>query len=281
MRSLGISEPTAEDVLLNVKALSKTCFSDRNQFMQYTVPHCQKDQKELMDVLAMMFEHLQESKESMDALKSLPCIPVYAMLDKEGGQFPVLIKPQCVVFRPTNLTQPFYPFIHSVQQPLLRASKILEEIGVKHSIELEHMQIVLESAYNDAGSMELDPNAHRAVISAMKEIENLLKQDTTNKMGDKSIVEKLAPLYLPGADKKLHLVELLVYTNIYEGDVDLTGKNLFLLWLPDGMFAKKFCELLPKEIRPRPLSQICTRRLSTTCKPCEKCRRVEKSTYDS
>ena len=269
LRSLGISEPTAEDVLLNVKALSKTCFSDRNQFMQYTVPHCQKDQKELMDVLAMMFEHLQESKESMDALKSLPCIPVYAMLDKEGGQFPVLIKPQCVVFRPTNLTQPFYPFIHSVQQPLLRASKILEEIGVKHSIELEHMQIVLESAYNDAGSMELDPNAHRAVISAMKEIENILKQDTTNKMGDKSIVEKLAPLYLPGADKKLHLVEFLVYTNIYEGDVDLTGKNLFLLWLPDGMFAQKFCELLPKEIRPRPLSQICTRRLSTTCKPCE------------
>ena len=176
---------------------------------------------------------------------------VFPILSQGQNQFPVLIKPQCVVFRPTNLTQPFYPFIHSVQQPLLRASKILEEIGVKHSIELEHMQIV--------------PNAHQAVISAMKEIENLLKQDTTNKMGDK----KLAPLYLPGADKKLHLVELLVYTNIYEGDVDLTGKNLFLLWLPDGMFAQKFCELLPKEIRPRPLSQICTRRLSTTCKPCE------------
>ena len=271
-KNLGICEPTAEEVLMNVKAITKTCFADPNQFMKYTAPHCQEGYKELMDVMAMIFEHLQKFEEiEVDELKSLPCIPVYAVSDNKGGQFPVLVKPNCVVFRPKEVTQPFYPFIHSLQRPLLRASEFLERLGVQNSIELRHMQIILESAFTSAGSVKLDPNTRKAVTVAMQKMESLLKENRDNpnlRMGETTLTEKLTPLYLPGKDNRLHPADTLVHTNI-RGDINLEGKNLFLFWTPDNMFPKVFSELLPKAIRPRPLSQLCTTQVSTSCKSSE------------
>ena len=272
LENLGICEPTADDVLMNVKALTKTCFANPNQFQKYTAPHCGEGQKELMDVMAMIFEHLQKSKQlKVDELKSLPCVPVYAMLDKSGGQFPVLVKPNCVVFRPSEITQPFFPFIHSLQRPLHRASEFLERLGVQNSIELRHMQIVLESAFTSAGSMELDPNTVKAVSSAIQKMESLLKENRHNpklRMGESALTETLMPLYLPGKDNRLHPSDTLVHSKI-RGEINLDDENLFLLWTPDGMFPEVFSELLPKAIRPRPLSQLCTTRVSTSSKPCE------------
>ena len=183
LKNLGICEPTAEEVLMNVKALTKTRFADPNHFMKYTAPHCQEGHKELLDVMAMIFEHLQKFKElEVDELKSLPCIPVYAMTDEEGGQFPVLVNPNCVVFRPILMTQPYYPFIHSVQRPLYRAKEFLERLGVSNSLDLKHMQIVLESAFKSMGSLELDPNTRTVVSSAMQKIESLLKDNKENQV---------------------------------------------------------------------------------------------------
>jgi sacsin len=271
-KNLGICEPTAEDVLLNLTVLTKTCFADRNQFMKYTAPHCQQGHSELMDVMAMIFERLQQSPElEVDELKSLPCIPVYAMFDDKGGQFPVLVKPNCVVFRPTEITRPFYPFIHSLQRPLHRASEFLERLGVQNSIELRHMQIVLESAFTSAGSMELDPNTRKAVSVAMLKMESLLKEnrDSPNlRMGEVALTENLTPLYLPGKDNRLHPTDMVVHSKI-RGKINLEGTNLFLLWNPENMFPEVFSALLPKSIRPRPLSHLCTTQVSTTCKPCE------------
>ena len=272
LKNLGICEPTAEDVLMNLTVLTKTCFADPNQFMKYTAPHCQQGHSELMDVMAMIFERLQQSPElEVDELKSLPCIPVYAMFDDKGGQFPVLVKPNCVVFRPTEITQPFYPFIHSLQRPLHRTSEFLERLGVQNSIELRHMQIVLESAFTSAGSMELDPNTRKAVSVAMLKMESLLEEnrDSPNlRMGEIALTVNLTPLYLPGKDNRLHPTDMVVHSKI-RGKINLEGTNLFLLWTPESMFPEVFSELLPNAIRPRPLSHLCTTQVSTTCKPCE------------
>ena len=120
-----------------------------------------------------IFEHLQPLKVGGAELEALSCIPVHAISDKEGSQYPVLVKPHCVVFRPLEETLKFFPFIHDAKDPLYHAKQFLEKLGVKNSIELNHMQIVLQSAFEYSDGMELDLNTKRVVRSAVKEIMSL------------------------------------------------------------------------------------------------------------
>ena len=272
LEDLGIcSEPTVKDVVGNVKHLANTCFANTELFTRYTAPHSQPGQEKLMDIMTKMFEYLQQFKEEHARwieLKALPCIPVHAVFDKEGSQYPVLVHPHCVVFRPTKETQEFYPFIHGLNRTLNRAIEFLELLGVKNSIELNHMQIVLQSAYKVSEGMEMDLNTRRVVCSAIKEISSILQRDAKT-MGEEMIIEDLKPLYLPGTDQRMHPVESLVYTSTYRYEYNLNGTGLFLLWTPEDVPLAQFCQLLPEAIRPKPLSGFCIKRVSPSCKRCE------------
>ena len=279
LKGLGICiKPTIKDVLKNIKHPAKTRFADPQLFMKYTAPHHKAGQKELTAVMTTIFEYLQKSEEDVSELKALPCVPVYAISTQEPadvGQYPVLIKPHCVVLRPKEDTQPYYPFIHSAPEILYRVKDLMGKLGIQDSLQLKHMQVVLETAYKTAGSMELEPNTRNVVKYAVHEIQSLLKRNNKEKRGEEALIEQLDPLYLSGTDKRMHHVDSLVYvrgkrhTNFH---LDDTG--LYLLWTPAGVFPESFCELLPKALRPRPLRQLCINKVSAACKTCEKSPRV-------
>ena len=268
------TEPTVKDMVESVKCLAETRFADPQLFTKYSAPISKPGQKKLMDVMAKIFEHLEQHKQKdtdLTELKTLPCIPVHALADEGDSQYPVLVHPKCVVFRPQEETQKFYPFIHGANRTLNRAVEVLELLGVKNSVLLNHMQIVLQSAYEVSEGMELEPNTQRVVSSAVNELSSLLEKNAKErlKMGEEMITENLKPLYMSGRDKKMHPVESLVYTSKYKPGYDLNGTNLFLLWTPAEISVKTFCQLLPEAIRPKPLSQLCIKRVSPSCKTCE------------
>ena len=280
LESLGICEkPTSKDLMESVRVISKSCFSDPTLFTKYRAPQCKPGQEDLMVVMKSVFEHLKDIDRDAEELKLLSCIPVHAILDEdEKGQYPVLVKPCRVVFRPTKDTQRYYPFLHSVSNELYPARKFLEKVGVHDSIELQHMQIVLESAYNtsESGRVELDPNTMKVVSSAMVEVNSLLEKNKKDRqqMGDQVVAEKLHPLYLPGKDLDrfhMHAVDSLVYSSLRH-NVNLSGTDLFLLWTPkkQDIHPERFCKLLPVSIRPRPLSQLCSTKVSKNCQKCDK-----------
>ena len=276
-QSLGVcAKPTANDLIASVKLIAKTCFSDSKLFIKYTAPQCKPQQTKLMDAMAMIYTHLQKFKDVIDftELKSLNCIPVYAISDEEdAGQYPVLVEPQYVVFRSTKYTKQYYPFIHSIHSSLYMAREILEKLGIQDSLELEHMQLVLESAFitSESGTVELEPNTMEVVSCAVVEMNALLEKNKNgrqHKMEEELLVKKLKPLYLSGTDKRMHPVDSLVYTTMRR--VELDGTDLYVLWTPKvrSIYPDKFCKLLPKALRPRSLSHLCIRKVSK-CVECE------------
>ena len=275
-KGLGIKiQPNIQNVISNIKLLSRSCFANPGLFMKYTAPHCQMGHTSLIDVVSNIFKFLQseQSKFDLTELKTIPCIPVHAITDKSDGQFPVLVEPYHCVQCAVEDTAPYYPFIHSIPAPLYVAKELLDALDVKSSLQLRHMQIVLESAFKTSDNMELDPNTKKTVSNAVEELQSLLKKnkkDPHQRMGEKAIADILEPLYLSGKDKRMHHVDSLVYSSIQWQNLNLDGTNLCLLWTPRGMFAKPFCELLPVALRPKPLSELCIQKVSTSCESCEK-----------
>ena len=269
LKNLGIHiEPKVHDVMKNITLLSKTAFANPAHFMKYTAPHRKESQTNLMDVVSNIFKFLQtvQSQIDLSELKTIPCIPVHVITDESGGQFPVLVEPYCVVCRDVKETKPYYPFIHSVPSRLYVAKELLDALGVENSLQLRHMQIVLESAFKFSNGMKLEPNTLEVVHCAVRELESLLQKNKHEK--EETIVKKLTPLYLSGSDKRMHHVDSLVYTRIR--DINLCGTNLYLLWTPKKYYPKEFCELFPKALRPKSLSELCTSKVSTSCKICDK-----------
>ena len=282
LESLQVCEkPTSEDLMESIRLISKSCFSDQTLFTEYKAPQCQPGQKDLMSVMKSIFEHLTDiSNQGAEELKLLSCIPVHAILGEyEKGQYPVLVKPCCVVFGAKKDTQKYYPFLHSVSTNLYPAREFLEKVGIHDSIQLQHMKVVFESAYNniyESGTVELDPKTKKVVSSAMVEVFSLLEKNNKEErqaMEDQVVAEKLKPLYLPGQDFEgllhMHPVDSLVYSSIHH--VNLSGTNLLLLWTPikREIYPDRFCRLLPVSIRPRPLSQLCSTKVSENCEKCD------------
>ena len=276
--NLGLCvNPNASDLVANINLIAKTCFSNPQLFIKYTAPQCSPGHMKLMDVIARIFVHLMKFENAdYTELKSLRCIPIYAITDDEddSGQYPVLVEPQCVVFRPTKDTKPYYPFLHSVHTSLYPARRLLEKLGIQDSLELEHMQLVLELAYETSGSgaVELEPNTKQVVSNAVVEIKGLLEKNKKQKqhqMGEEVLVSKLKPLYLSGTDNQMHPVDSLVYSNIHR--VCLDNTDLYLLWTPRNrdVFPEKFCKLLPKALRPKSLAELCITKVSESCTVCE------------
>ena len=276
LKGLGIKiQPTIQDVVTNTKLLSRSRFANPGLFMKYTAPHCQMGHTSLIDVVSNIFKFLQseQSKFDLTELKTIPCIPVHAISDQSGGQFPVLVQPYRCVQRPAEDTAPYYPFIHSIPAPLYVAKELLDALDVKSSLQLKHMQIVLESAFKTSGDMELEINTQKTVSSAVWEIELLLTKNKNHQhqhMGEKTIAESLEPLYLSGKDKRMHHVDSLVYSHMHWYNLNLDGTHLYLLWTPIGMLVERFCNLLPVALQPKPLSQLCIKKVSTSCKTCKK-----------
>ena len=266
LRHLGIVTEPGDYVLENIANLSKTPFAQPSLFHKYTAPQCKPGHTSLMKVMVKNFEALNKKLEiDLSCLKKCSCIPVNTLPHK----LPVLVKPQHVIFT-SNMDQ-FYPFLHSAPFQLYSVEAILREIGIADSLQLEHVQVMLQLVFENFHSMEMDPRTLKSVNFALNCLKKLLKE---SKEKEEVVAQKLNPLYLPATDNQLHNVLKLVYCDnpayqLYSLSLAETGLYTLKIW--DNISNTKvdeFCALLPKAVRPQPLSLLCFETLSPSCQEC-------------
>ena len=270
LRNLGVVTQPENYVLENIANLSKTPFAQSSIFHKYTAPQCKPDHTSLMEVMVENFEALNKNCKNMGSnfsrLKNIPCIPV----NTHPPTFPVLVKPQHVIF--DKKADQFYPFLHSAPLQLYSIATILKEVGIAESIQLEHVQIMLQQVFDEnSHSMEMDPGTLKSVTSALDCLIYLLKE---SKGKIEVVAQKLDPLYLLATDNQLHHVSNLVYCDkpAYEfHSLDLAETGLYMLKIWGNISStqvEKLCDLLPEAVRPKPLSLLCSETLSPLCQEC-------------
>ena len=265
IRYLGVVTQPENYVLENIVNLSKTPFAQPNLFHKYAAPQCEPGHTSLMKVMLKNFEALNENcKESdLSCLKNIPCIPV----NTHPLNLPVLVKPQHVIF--DNKMDQFYPFLHSAPFQLYSIESFLRKVGIAESVKLEHVQVMLQQVFENFHSMEMDPRTLESVNSASDYLKRLLKE---RKEKEEVVAQKLDPLYLLATDNQLHHTSNLVYCNnpvyqLYSPNLAETGLFMLKDDIPNTKTGE-FCALLPKEVRPRPLSLLCSETLSPSCQEC-------------
>ena len=233
----------------------------------------------LVEVMLKHFEFLNSPsgyQPDLKLLSSLSCIPVYATPDQSvvapKQSVPVvLVKPNHVLI--DRDAKEYYPFLHCIPNELYPVLPLLQQIGVKSSFELEHMRIALENAYKCSDQLQLEFNTADKVVKVIGRLYTMLEQiRRAGKMSDEDIVSALKPLYLPSTEGKLVYTSDLVYcdSKIYRRCKldNLAEAGLFLLHLPNTQYEfheHKFCEFLPKTIRPKGLSTCCQQTLREDC----------------
>ena len=269
LKNLGILTEVGNFVLENITNLSKTPFAQPSLFNKYTAPQCMSDQRSLMEVIVKNFEALNVNQlnvgNGLSSLTNIPCIPV----NTQSLKLPVLVKPLHVIF--TSSMDQFYPFLHSAPPELNPVKVILKQIGIANSLQLKHVQIMLQMVFESFYGTKLDPRTLESVNSALKCLISLLKD---NKEEEKVIALKLDPLYLLATDKQLHDVSKLVYCDnpayqLYSLNLAETG--LYMTQISHNILhikEEEFCALLPKAVRPQPLSLLCSETLSPSCQEC-------------
>jgi len=221
------------------------------------------------------FEFLNERSADLElnSLSNLPCIPVFATPKQpsvEDRAPVVLVKPSHVLA--DKDAQDYYPFLHSIPSELLSVLPALHKIGVKSSIELTHIRIVLKGVFKCSDQLEDKFNTTEKVAKVIERLYIMLEQiRKTKSMEERDIVSALQPLYLPNSQRSLVCTSKLVYcdsTSYQSCELDhcLSEAGLFLLHLPTAHFNEcQLCEYLPNDIRPKELSTCCEQ---TLCKEC-------------
>ena len=293
VRKLSVlSPPHINDVIQNIKHISRM-FSDPSLFGTYNISTPEKKDTNLTTVIAKCFKYLNRCfskpqrkpeiflkiKRGLEILCKIPCIPVPAQKNAVDNKHVVLVKPGQVML--SSEAKEYHPFLHQIPHVLTGSTQLLELIGVKSSVELSHLQLVLELAHEQLKDSCIDPNTLKIVGFTLHEIYTKLKLSQLVRMiGDCDVVKQLKPLYLPGHDDKLHDSQVLMYPDTFsyrncrlhhqscDRDASYYQFNPPVSDSVDTYtFADAFCCLLPLQVRPRPMSQICIQRLSPHCTP--------------
>ena len=253
---------TVLDVVTHLMVISESGRADPILFHTYTAPtpsHCDVS---LLDVVVKCFAFLNSKPEcsEIDLLKMAPCIPVPASADERNKM--VLVKPSQVLT--ADSASSFFPYLHRAPYELMASSKLLERIGVKSSIQLSHMQFVLESIHNQLERDVIDPNTNGTISFAMSHMMLMLSTQSS------SAGQELSPLYLPGCDGRMHHTSELVYPDTYSyKDCQLPSSADYVLFHYPADSHKdqfnavnQFCNLLPQAVRPKPLSELCCQQIA-------------------
>ena len=277
------SDPSSADVIKNVQNIcEKSKYAQLQLFTNYPESLvCHRDKYTLLHIMADNFtylKHLHIQKRiggyNVGNLPSLPCIPVYHTTGNEANANKVvLVKPCQVVHadwnKPAEVTN-FHPFLHCLPEDLKPFPDLLKDIGVKISLELNHIQIVLKMAYEASEDTELDINTEKCVKQAIKMLVKLL-QPYQHRLNDAGPM--LSPLYLPDSENKLRESKSLVYGDSinYWGDItlDLEDVPYFHLDMKTADYkidAPVLCGLLPEVVRPIGLSTLCKQEVLNSSK---------------
>ena len=269
--------PQVEDVVRHIVNISERGFADPRLFSNYNALMPAKGDTHLTSVMVECFRFLNSKlskkteKPAIATLTMTSCIPVPAQ--KIQGSGTVLVKPQQVLY--ADEAEQYHPFLHKIPQLLKSSSALLEKIGVKISIQLSHLQTVLQLAHDQLQGHKMDPNIQRIVMLAISHIQGMLKGGQVVRMkGEIEVAKQLKPLFLPGHDKKLHDSSVLIYPDTFSyRDCRLHFEDTcYFQFQPPLLphdelytFTDEFCAILPEEVRPQPMSEVCLQRLSEHC----------------
>ena len=226
----------------------------------------------LMQVMGKHFEFLQQhlsENDSIDQLRDTPCIPVNF---NEDDQHVILVKPSFVLL--DGELKEFHPYLHQLNPQLLSSASFLRKIGVEPGLSFRHLQLVLEQAYVDSREKELEQEAKRCVSAAVRKLFQFLSGSLEDEQVEK-ISNMLSPLYLPNHKGKLAPSKELLYADrdIFEGiQPQLEGTVYSLLRLERALdkgilLEKDICAVLPEQLKPIPLSSVCTLAVAKECQP--------------
>ena len=270
-KSLGIDrDPSVSDVIRNIEYVGVTQHSQWSLFSIYPpCLECPQDKKSLVEImhtnLSYLDKQLQKGIDTCSQLKTLPCIPVFHTTSKSSDRNKsrvVLVKPSQVLHARWNVeeVETFHPFLHCLPDEFSSLSHILLAIGVKRDIELCHIEVVLELAYNASESSELDLNTSKCVRQAIIVLEKLLQRQNTN--------TKLSSLYLPDSENKLRPSKSLLYGDTsnywHELELNLVDVPYFhfnIRAVHHQVEARDLCRLLPDEVKPIGLSKVCKQQI--------------------
>ena len=262
LQALGIiAQPSTKDVILNIRRVCHSRFANTKLFDKFP-DSClpPKNATDLFEIISCHFHFLKSAESSdLEGLSDELCIPVStASQDESEASFKgaVLVRPQQVLFTASE-TKCYYPFLHSLASSLSGLLPVLEKLGVKRSLELSHLRLVLELAFLSSDGQEIDVNTKKVVEHALVKLHRKLDAQV-------GVPSKLAlsPLYLLNHHHKLcSSVNLFSREWLYKLKPDfslLAQHGISLLLLPKEILSEKdFCRYLPKEVKPKSLPDAC------------------------
>ena len=291
--------PSAVDVIENLINISKSGLSKFSLFFQYDPQYIssskpsanQPDRTHILDVIISCMNFLQVNikacKTTVKRLADYSCIPVSA--DRSSHELKpmqiVLVKPIQVVKHFTSEDRFLVPFINEIPTCLEPNYSLLQQIGVMDSVELPHLQYVLEVLHTKLEACSADPNQVQTIRCVITKLGQLISKESYNKQ---NASQRLHPLYLPTltgdywnlkessrlvfADSERYKMKELKKFNFVNApyslfqippDNTLKQEQVFrsqhILFQPsdDAMSSyneMKLCFHLPKEVRPKHLS---------------------------
>ena len=296
--------PTPNDVISNLINISNSDLSNSKYFFQSNPQFTCKDsisftKDNVINVIAKSMSFLQDNYENCEDMLSklcnCACIPVLANPNQSTSDpvEVVLVKPVQVVKRLTSFEDKhLIPYINELPTSLHFFDSVLQKIGILESVELVHVQHMLQLLYVkfEQNTVAIDPNTLETIRCGVKRLGDLLSREQTNK---KDFGSTLHPLYLPtkiGNCWSLEPSKKLVFadTSRYKTE-DLKKFNLISLFQIPPAFKiqshqeqvfrtrplsismdkvntmdsrhfemeRKLCLSLPKQVRPVGLS-LCT-----------------------
>ena len=296
LQNLGVSTtPHTQDVYGNIINISNTGLANFQLFTKYNSVYTDQQNIHEVDFIKVMIENLKylhyhsaKSTEVMDLLKSLwsiSCIPVSAegmveaITSLQSSTSPLIAKP--VLVNPLQvvmgqLDEDLAPYINVLPRCLNEIGGALELIGVCQTVDLRHIQYMLETIYKQFTDQMLTPNDARLVRNCILKLADLL--DYTDQDKKKEASKQLKTLYLPSiTNNKMFPSTSLLFVDSdrykrHSRVFKLTDTNYSLFKIPrdraaessseQGRRSKRFtekdiCLRLPKDVRPKGLSLHC------------------------
>ena len=275
--------PAVGDVIKNIVNISSSRFANIKLF-DYSSRDCiptSEDRKDLLfTVLAECFHYLSNcSKEALQCLQDAHCIPVYTQSDISSSDSSViaLVTPLQVVATDDadGTIKQLVPFLNPLHHRLFSVfPSFLSKLGITTEIQYSNLQKALQVMHDSIEQPLPDPNSLKIVKLILKRLYSCSTPELTRNTN-------LTTLYLPNAVHCLIDSKKLLYDDVgryKNAQMDTKGSSYSILSLLTerlnerseyGFNFKEFVNMLPKSLRPLPLSANCYEVLNSVCAPLE------------
>ncbi|XP_026768484.3 sacsin-like [Pangasianodon hypophthalmus] len=241
LRKAGaLDEPPSEQVMQNLKNICRS--------------QCRTEQ--LVETRATVFKNSYAYLQSMHFNEALLADLPLVLVENDTN----LVKASQAVLTLPNANE-FRPYLYPIQPKHARFAEFFKKIGVEEKPTVTQFSTVLEEIYTECcDKTTLQPNQLITVQRVVQQLFCLIKEE-----GKETHFQKKT-LYLPSTDGKLYESSILFFNDTFfqanRLEDSLKNKLKLLVKLnqchlkEDPYEHQKLLQLLPKEIRPRLLSQV-------------------------